>query len=80
MEYKPRLIQKYKEEIVPALLKQFGYKSIMQVPQLKKISINQGLGAAITDKKMIDTGIEQGSGNAVGYMAFPFSVRIKGVF
>ena len=59
MEYKPRLIKKYKEEIVPALQKQFGYKSIMQVPQLKKISVNQGLGAAITDKKMIDTGIEE---------------------
>lgn len=59
MEYKPRLIQKYKDEIVPALQKQFGYKSIMQVPQLKKISVNQGLGAAITDKKMIDTGIEE---------------------
>jgi len=59
MEYKPRLIKKYNEEIVPALQKQFGYKSIMQVPQLKKISVNQGLGAAITDKKMIDTGIEE---------------------
>lgn len=59
MEYKPRLIKKYKEEIVPSLQKQFGYKSIMQVPQLKKISVNQGLGAAITDKKMIDTGIEE---------------------
>jgi len=59
MEYKPRLIKKYKDEIVPALQKHFGYKSIMQVPHLKKISINQGLGAAITDKKMIDTGIEE---------------------
>ena len=59
MEYKPRLIKKYKEEIVPALQKQFGYKSIMQVPKLKKISVNQGLGAAITDKKMIDTGIDE---------------------
>ncbi|MBN2173119.1 MAG: 50S ribosomal protein L5 [Bacteroidales bacterium] len=59
MEYKPRLIQKYNEEIVPALEKQFGYKSNMQVPRLKKISVNQGLGAAITDKKMIDTGIEE---------------------
>ena len=59
MEYKPRLIKKYKDEIVPALQKQFGYKSIMQVPKLTKISVNQGLGAAITDKKMIDTGIEE---------------------
>ena len=59
MEYKPRLIGKYKDEIVPALLKQFGYSSIMQVPKLTKISVNQGLGAAITDKKMIDTGIDE---------------------
>jgi large subunit ribosomal protein L5 len=59
MEYKPRLIQKYKEEIVPALTKEFGYNSRMEVPKLQKISINQGLGAAITDKKMIDTGIEE---------------------
>jgi large subunit ribosomal protein L5 len=59
MEYKPRLVNKYKAEIVPALKKQFGYKSIMQVPKLKKISVNQGLGAAITDKKMIDTGVEE---------------------
>lgn len=59
MEYKPRLIQKYKEEIVPALQKQFNYTSVMEVPKLKKISVNQGLGAAITDKKMIDTGIEE---------------------
>lgn len=59
MENKPRLIGKYKDEIVPALQKQFGYKSIMQVPGLTKVSVNQGLGAAITDKKMIDTGIEE---------------------
>jgi len=59
MEYTPRLIQKYKDEIVPALQKQFGYKSIMQVPKLTKISVNQGLGAAITDKKMIDTGVDE---------------------
>jgi large subunit ribosomal protein L5 len=59
MEYKPRLIKKYNDEIVPALLKQFGYKSIMQVPKLKKISVNQGLGSAITDKKQIDTGIDE---------------------
>lgn len=59
MEYTPRLKTKYQEEIVPALQKQFNYKSVMQVPNLKKISINQGIGDAITDKKMIDTGIEE---------------------
>lgn len=59
MEYTPRLKKKYLEEVVPALQKQFGYKSIMQVPKLTKIAVNQGVGAAIVDKKLIDTGIEE---------------------
>lgn len=59
MEYTPRMREQYFSEIVPALTKQFGYKSNMQVPKLLKISVNQGLGSAITDKKMIDTGIEE---------------------
>ena len=59
MDYTPRLREQYYNEIVPALMKQFSYKTNMQVPKLMKISVNQGLGAAITDKKMIDTGIEE---------------------
>ncbi|MDT8392545.1 MAG: 50S ribosomal protein L5 [Bacteroidales bacterium] len=59
MEYTPRLRQKYFEEIVPALKKQFEYKNTMEVPRIQKISINQGLGKAIVDKKMIDAGIEE---------------------
>ncbi len=59
MSYSPRLKDKYCKEIIPALVKQFGYKSKMQVPMLKKISLNQGLGAAITDKKLIDSGVEE---------------------
>lgn len=59
MEYIPRLKTKYKEEIMPALKEQFNYSSVMEIPELKKISVNQGLGAAITDKKMIDKGIEE---------------------
>jgi large subunit ribosomal protein L5 len=59
MEYTPRLKDKYRDEIVPALHKHFNYKSIMQVPRLQKISINQGLGEAITDKKLIDNGIDE---------------------
>lgn len=59
MEYIPRLKTKYKEEIAPALKEQFGYKSTMEIPELTKISLNQGLGAAITDKKIIDKGIEE---------------------
>lgn len=59
MKYTPRLKQKYQEEIVPALMKEFNYKNLMQVPKLKKIAVNQGLGDAIADKKLIDTGIEE---------------------
>ncbi len=49
----------YRERIVPALQKEFGYKSVMQVPVLKKIVINQGLGMATADKKIIDVAINE---------------------
>lgn len=55
MAYIPSLKTKYKEEIAPALMKQFGYSSIMQCPTLEKIVINQGIGAATTDKKLVET-------------------------
>lgn len=57
--YTPRLHEKYQKEVAPALMKEFGYSSSMQIPRIVKISINQGLGEAITDKKRIDTGIEE---------------------
>ncbi|MDR0692647.1 MAG: 50S ribosomal protein L5 [Prevotellaceae bacterium] len=50
----PALQKKYKEEIVAALMKEFNYKSVMQVPRLEKITINQGVGAAVSDKKLIE--------------------------
>ncbi len=59
MEYQPRLKKQYFEEIIPALTEKFGYKTIMQVPKLVKIAINQGIGAALTDKKLIDAGIAE---------------------
>lgn len=59
MDYIPTLKQKYREEIVPALQKEFGYKSIMQVPKLEKIVINQGVGAAIADKKLIELAVNE---------------------
>lgn len=59
MNYSPRLRTKYAEEIIPALREQLGYKSVMQIPKLKKICLNQGLGTAITDKKLIDLGINE---------------------
>ncbi|MEG1574036.1 MAG: 50S ribosomal protein L5 [Bacteroidales bacterium] len=49
----------YKERIVPALMKEFKYSSVMQVPVLKKIVLNQGLGEATGDKKVIDTAIAE---------------------
>jgi large subunit ribosomal protein L5 len=55
----PRLHKRYKEEIIPALTKQFGYKTVMQVPKLEKIAVNQGIGAALTDKKLIDVGVAE---------------------
>ncbi|MCK9452622.1 MAG: 50S ribosomal protein L5 [Bacteroidales bacterium] len=59
MSYQPRFREQYKSEIVPALMKEFNYTSVMQVPRLVKISLNQGIGAALTDKKLIDYGIEE---------------------
>ena len=54
MSYEPRLRTKYKAEIVPKLMEQFQYKSAMQVPRLLKIAINQGVGNATQDKKLVE--------------------------
>ena len=54
MAYIPTLKKKYQEEIIPSLKKEFNYSSVMQVPKLEKIVLNQGVGAAIADKKLID--------------------------
>jgi large subunit ribosomal protein L5 len=59
MEYLPNLKRKYQDEIIPALMKEFGYTSVMQVPRLNKIVINQGVGQAVADKKLIDTAQEE---------------------
>ncbi len=54
MAHIPTLKKKYQEEIIPALKKEFDYSSVMQVPKLEKIVLNQGVGSAIADKKLID--------------------------
>jgi large subunit ribosomal protein L5 len=59
MEYIPTLKKKYREEIIPALMKEFGYKSVMQVPRIEKIVLNQGVGAATADKKLIEVATEE---------------------
>ena len=53
------LKQDYRERIVPALMKEFSYTTVMQVPKLEKIVLNQGLGIATADKKIIDTAIAE---------------------
>ena len=55
----PRLKEKYSKEIVPHLKGKFQYSSVMQVPKLTKIAINKGIGAAVSDKKLVDTGVEE---------------------
>jgi len=57
-KYIPRLLVRYKEEIVPRLRKQFGYKNVMQVPRLEKIVLNMGVGEAIQDGKFLEGAVE----------------------
>ncbi|MBL7791811.1 MAG: 50S ribosomal protein L5 [Saprospiraceae bacterium] len=59
MSYYPKLKKKYREEVVPALLEQFQYGSIMEVPRIVKISINQGVGDATGDKKLVDNALAE---------------------
>lgn len=56
-KYAPRLAEKYKKEVVPALVKKFAYTSIMQAPKLQKICINRGVNGAVTDKKLVDVAV-----------------------
>jgi large subunit ribosomal protein L5 len=57
--YAPALKTKYDDEIIPALTKEFGYKTVMQVPRLEKIVLNQGVGQAIADKKLLEFGVKE---------------------
>jgi large subunit ribosomal protein L5 len=59
MSYTPRLKEKYNAEIVPSLRKEFDYKSVMQVPKIEKIVINQGVGEATSDKRLVDFAVEE---------------------
>jgi large subunit ribosomal protein L5 len=68
MTYSPRLKQKYRKEIVKNLQERFSYKSPMQVPRLLKICLNQGVGDAVTDKKLIEYAITEMS-NVTGQKA-----------
>jgi len=57
--YSPRLLKSYRDEVVPALMKKFGYKSVMQCPRLVKICLNQGVKGSTSDKKMIDDAVNE---------------------
>ncbi|NRA91605.1 MAG: 50S ribosomal protein L5, partial [Psychroserpens sp.] len=59
MAYIPRLKQEYKDKVVSALIEEFGYDNVMQVPKLQKIVISKGVGAAVADKKLIDHAVEE---------------------
>ena len=58
-KYSPRLVDKYKTEVVPALMKKFSYKSVMQAPRLEKVCINRGVNGAVADKKLVDIAIDE---------------------
>jgi large subunit ribosomal protein L5 len=59
MSYTPRLKKKYREDVVPALMEEFQYGSVMEVPRLVKICLNQGVGGATQDKKLVDNALEE---------------------
>jgi large subunit ribosomal protein L5 len=70
----PRLKKTYKEEIVPKLMEKFSYKSIMQVPKLTKICINQGVGGATQDKKLTENALNEIS-TIAGQKAVPTKAK-----
>jgi len=59
VKYTARLADKYTKEVVPALMKKFAYKTVMQAPKLEKICINRGVNGAVTDKKLVDIAVEE---------------------
>jgi large subunit ribosomal protein L5 len=59
MAYTPRLKQEYKDRVISALKEEFGYKNVMEVPKLEKIIISRGVGAAVSDKKLIDYAVDE---------------------
>lgn len=59
MSYVPRLKTKYRDEIAAALMEQFQYKTVMQVPKVTKICINQGVGGATQDKKLVEVAVNE---------------------
>ncbi|MEZ7900534.1 MAG: large subunit ribosomal protein L5 [Flavobacteriales bacterium] len=59
MEYTPRLRKDYQERVTVAMTEKFGYKNVMQVPKLTKVCLSQGVGKAVSDKKLVDSAVEE---------------------
>jgi large subunit ribosomal protein L5 len=59
VKYTPRLADKYKKEVVPALMKKFGYNTIMEAPKLTKLCLNRGVNGAVADKKLVDIAVDE---------------------
>jgi len=59
VKYTPRLADKYTQEVIPALMKKFGYKTVMQAPKLTKICLNRGVNGAVADKKLVDVAVDE---------------------
>ena len=57
--YEPRLIKKYKDEVIPQLMKDFGLQNVMQVPKLQRIVVNMGLGEAVQNAKIVESAADE---------------------
>lgn len=70
MGYTPRLKEEYRSRVIQALMDEFGYKNVMQVPKLERIVVSRGVGAAVADRKLIDYSVDELT-NITGQKAVP---------
>ncbi len=59
MAYIPRLKERYKNEVIAKLQEKFGYENVMEIPRIQKIVLNQGVGDAVSDKKLVDQAVDE---------------------
>jgi large subunit ribosomal protein L5 len=74
MKFVPRLRKKYQQEVIKSMMEQFSYKSIMEVPRITKVCLNQGIGGATQDKKLVDIALNQMS-EIAGQKAVPTKAK-----
>ena len=72
MAYTPRLKQEYKDRVIAALKEEFGYKNVMEVPKLEKIVLSRGVGAAVSDKKLVDYAVDELTKVTLAPIGIPF--------